>query len=162
MGPPFFQALGSAGWPHRSWFVASDRIPRRCLQKEKRSKDDAMAFSNYWMKGGAAMGSDEHEPWHQPVNDANDATFGSDSWPFLRNSGLGFFRGCSTTGEGVFKMILAAIQGVYTCIYIIIIIIILFHQLLLFILLPIVLFICYYHFYYFYYYYYYYYTCNIV
>ena len=24
---------------------------RRCLQKEKRTKDDAMAFSNYWMKG---------------------------------------------------------------------------------------------------------------
>ena len=106
--------MAPPGWPHRSWFVASDRIPRRCLQKEKRSKDDAMAFSNYWMKGGTAMGSDEDEPWHQPVNDANDATFGSDSWPFLRNSGLGFFRGCSAIGEGVFNMILAAIQDVYT------------------------------------------------
>ena len=26
-------------------------LNKRCLQKEKRSKDDAMAFSNYWMKG---------------------------------------------------------------------------------------------------------------
>ena len=28
-----------------------DTLNKRCLQKEKRSKDDAMAFSNYWMKG---------------------------------------------------------------------------------------------------------------
>lgn len=28
-----------------------EAVNKRCLQKEKRSKDDAMAFSNYWMKG---------------------------------------------------------------------------------------------------------------
>ncbi|CAL1140841.1 unnamed protein product, partial [Cladocopium goreaui] len=28
-----------------------EAVNQRCLQKEKRSKDDAMAFSNYWMKG---------------------------------------------------------------------------------------------------------------
>lgn len=28
-----------------------EALNKRCLQKEKRSKDDAMAFSNHWMKG---------------------------------------------------------------------------------------------------------------
>lgn len=99
--------------------------------------------------------------WDQPVNDANDATFGSDSWPFLRNSGLVFFfcRGCST----MFHNRRGGIQdniGCYTmCIYVHIYnnhyyYVILFHQVLLFILLLFLLFNCYYHVYYYYCYYY--------